>query len=241
MPQAVGCFKRPERHRLHLPQLTHASSPANLASVDAWASRLRIPRVVGTKPVRGCAGSRSFSVDGCSVRPTRPPPPPKAAVLAGRGNRPHPSTPCGRPKRCRVSGFPPIVHESGTARPDEFSSLGRGPGGMTEHDHLERPPRARLPGRRRINTATPAEVAVMAVLGQGRHLAQHRRHDRGGGDGGLGARPPPLSTPPPRQRWWCWRSWARPPRSTPPLSSWRRCCHSPAGRRLDAPSPRLSP
>jgi len=61
----------------------------------------------------------------------------EAAVLAGRGNRPHPSTPCGRPKRCRVSVFPPIVHESGTARPDEFSSLGRGPGGMTEHDHLE--------------------------------------------------------------------------------------------------------
>src|SRR5438552_2674548 len=49
----------------------------------------------------------------------------------------------------------------------------------------------------------------MAVLGQGRRLAQHRRHDRGGCDGGLGARPPPLSTPPPRQRWWCWRSWGK--------------------------------
>ena len=50
----------------------------------------------------------------------------EVAVLAGRGNRPHPSTPCGRPKRCRASVFPPIVHESGTARPDEFSSPGRG-------------------------------------------------------------------------------------------------------------------
>jgi len=61
----------------------------------------------------------------------------EAAVLAGRGNRPHPSAPRGRPKCCRVGVFPPIVHESGTARPDEFSSPGRGPGGMTEHDHLE--------------------------------------------------------------------------------------------------------
>src|SRR5437016_8247088 len=89
----------------------------------------------------------------------------EVAVLAG--NRPHPSTPRGRPKRCRASVFPPIVHESGTARPDEFSSLGLGP---RRHD---------------------------------------RRHDRGGGDGGLGARPPPRSTPPPRQRWWCWRSWGK--------------------------------
>src|SRR5438309_9223181 len=43
-------------------------------------------------------------------------------------------------------------------------------------------------------------------LGPGRH---DRRHDRGGGDGGLRARPPPRSTPPPRQRWWWWRSWGK--------------------------------
>src|SRR5207245_10071744 len=41
------------------------NSAGALALVDAWASRLRIPRVVGTKPVRGCGGSR------------RPPPPSK--------------------------------------------------------------------------------------------------------------------------------------------------------------------
>src|SRR5438876_5361689 len=50
----------------------------------------------------------------------------EVAVLAGRGNRPHPSTPRGRPKRCRVGVFPPTVHESGTAPPDELSSAGRG-------------------------------------------------------------------------------------------------------------------
>src|SRR5437660_7302814 len=70
--------------------------------------------------------------------------------------------------------------------------------------------RARLPGRRRINTAATTEVVVLAILGQGRHRAQHRRHDRGGGVGDLGARPPRRSTPPPpRQRWRCWRSWGK--------------------------------
>src|SRR5437660_12253463 len=113
----------------------------------------------------------------------------EVAVFAGRGNRPHPSTRRGRPKRCRASVFPPTVHESGTAVPTNFRLWVSGPGGMT---------------------AATTEVVVMAVLGQGRRLAQHRRHDRGGGDGGLGARPPRRSTPPPRQRWWCWQSWGKP-------------------------------
>src|SRR5437899_12638712 len=84
-------------------------------------------------------------------------------------------------------------------------------------------PRARLPGRRRINTAATAEVVVLAVLEQGRHRAQHRRHDKGGGVGDLGARPPP--------------------RSTPPLSSWRRSFPGGAtpcnALRKDRPEPRL--
>ena len=99
----------------------------------------------------------------------------EVAVLAGRGSRPHPSTPCGRPKRCRVGVFPPIVHESGTARPDEFSSLGLGPGRHDRTRSLGRAPRARLP----LKTAATTEVVVF---------------------GDLGARPPPRSTPPPRQR-----------------------------------------
>src|SRR5438270_4797306 len=49
----------------------------------------------------------------------------------------------------------------------------------------------------------------MAVLEQGRRLVQHRRHDRGGGVGDLGARPPPRSRPPPNREWWCWRSWGK--------------------------------
>jgi hypothetical protein len=41
--------------------------------------------------------------------------------------------------------------------------------------------RARLPGRRRINTAAKSRVAVLTVSGQDRHLAQHRHTPVGGG------------------------------------------------------------
>src|SRR5437660_6923439 len=68
-----------------------------------------------------------------------------------------------------------------------------------------------LPGQRfpadrpRIRDSSSRRIFVSG-LGPGRH---DRRHDRGGGDGGLGARPPPRSTPPPNREGWCWRSWGK--------------------------------
>src|SRR5207302_7370393 len=111
----------------------------------------------------------------------------RARGSGGLGRSRQPSTPVRAlwtAKTLPGRRFPvdrPRIRDSSSRR--IFVSGSRGPGGMTEHDHLDSAAR---------QTA-----------------AQDRRHDRGGGAGGLGARPPPRSTPPPRQRWWCWRSWGK--------------------------------
>src|SRR5205807_9957134 len=96
-----------------------------LAPVDAWASRLRIPRVVGTKPVRGCGGSR------------RPPPPSRWRswqVEATVRTRPRPvdGQNAAGPAFSRRSSTNP-----GQLVPTTFRLWVSGPGGMTEHGHLE--------------------------------------------------------------------------------------------------------
>ena len=116
----------------------------------------------------------------------------KAAVLAGRDVRTRPRLVDGQ--TAAGSAFSRRPSTNPGPPPDEFSSADRGR--ERPNTIIWKAPRARFPGR--------AESR--------RRPDQHRRHGRGGGDGGLGARPPS--------------------RSTPPLSSWRRCCHSPAGRRL---------
>src|SRR5207302_9656989 len=96
-----------------------------LGAEDAWASRLRIPRVVGTKPVRGCGGSR------------RPPPPSKWRswqVEATVHTRPRlvDGQNAAGPAFSRRSSTNP-----GQLAPTNFRLWVSGPGGMTEHHHLE--------------------------------------------------------------------------------------------------------
>src|SRR5207302_11515186 len=175
-------LSRAARRRLRRGQ-PRALAELRLAPADAWGG----PTLDPTR-VHRAANKTAATVE--------------VAVLAGRGNRPHPSTPRGRPKRFRAGVFPPTVHESGTARPDELSSLGLGPG---RHDRTRSVGKRRAPGcpvgagstpppRQRwwcwrswgkaaaaLNTAATTEVVVMAVLGQGRHPAQHRHSRVGGG------------------------------------------------------------
>src|SRR5207302_8525218 len=132
-----------------------------LGAEDAWASRLRIPRVVGTKPVRGCGGSR------------RPPPPSKWRswqVEATVHTRPRlvDGQNAAGPAFSRRSSTNP-----GQLAPTNFRLWVSGPG---RHDRTRSFGKRRAPAPRveqnlgddRINTAATAEVAVMAVSRQGR-------------------------------------------------------------------------
>ena len=105
---------------------------------------------------------------------------PSAPVHASWTAKPLPGRrfPADRPRIRDSSSRRIFVSESGSGWHDRTRSFGKrcAPGCPVDKNL----------GDDRIKTAATTEVVVLTVLRQGRHLAQHRRHDRGAGGGGLG-------------------------------------------------------
>ena len=173
------------------------------SSTSSSCRRLREPTV------RGRGGSQPFSLDGCSVRPTRPPPPSKWRswqVEATVRTRPRPvdGQNAAGPAFSRRSSTNPgqlvptnfRLWVSGSGRHDRTRSFGkrRAPGCPVGAGSTP-PPRQRWwcwrswgKAAASLKTAAKSRVVVLAILGQGRHPAQHRHSRVGGGHSPAGRR-----------------------------------------------------